>query len=386
MPRRLYIAICWIMTLLLAETAIRTASNISYQIKFYTNNPYQQRFLDDVTDWKGIARVSKCPQPPGAMINGFVINSRGFATPDHAYDKPPGTKRIVLLGDSYAVGAVSYNNTFIRVLDRHLNENNARVPYEVINLGIACIGPKVERKILEIEGVKYKPDLVMLSFFVGNDFLDDAEYVRQNTTFTMNRSRAMPRILYNSKFITFMKNYIEYSTKSHDVISITKPDGQVLGVYTGENLRNETTPSFSEEDYLYMTGNLAEIMTYSGGAYDYFGSVFQDIYQMKKISDSMGAKFMVVIFPAEFQVNKDILRKSIAKADRQVDDYDVSLPQRNLRNVFEEHAIEYVDLLEHWMDDPNATLYYLPQDSHLNSTGNAAAERIIYQKILPMFE
>jgi hypothetical protein len=42
-----------------------------------------------------------CSLPPFAVWGGFVMNAHGLATPAYSVDKPPGTWRIVALGDSF---------------------------------------------------------------------------------------------------------------------------------------------------------------------------------------------------------------------------------------------------------------------------------------------
>lgn len=375
---------CWMVTIVVLELAMQALSVVSYQMKFYTKNPYEQQFLDDIRDWKGISKISTCPQPPGSMLNGFVINSHGFLSPEYPYEKQNGVKRIVLLGDSFAVGAVPYPNNFIRILDRHLNQNDEGIKYEVINLGIPCIGPNVERKILEVEGVKYQPDLVILSFFVGNDLTDDGVYAYNYAKKQTSQQHMLPKSIYYSKFITFLRNYYLLNAKPHDVASITQSDSQVLGVYTGDQLPNEIGPTFSEEKYLSIVNYWSGILNDPSEHYDFFDDVIEDIHRMKEISAQNDSKFIVIIFPADFQMRKDIIETVAARAEKSVDKYDVTLPQRKLIEAFNKYDIEYIDLLRYWMHDPIASEYYIPRDSHLNSMGNMKVEENIYPEIQSM--
>jgi hypothetical protein len=47
--------------------------------------------------------------------------------------------------------------------------NQGGRPAEVINAGVAAYGTGQELLLLDKEGAKYEPDLVLLLFFVGND-------------------------------------------------------------------------------------------------------------------------------------------------------------------------------------------------------------------------
>jgi lysophospholipase L1-like esterase len=102
----------------------------------------------------------------------FRINQQGMrADHDFAYEKPPGTKRIVSLGDSFTAGyEVEGNQTFSSILERDLADHGYRV--EVLNTGVSGYGTAEEDLYLERELFRYSPDLVLVSF-CGNDLVDN---------------------------------------------------------------------------------------------------------------------------------------------------------------------------------------------------------------------
>ncbi|MGE3272508.1 MAG: hypothetical protein AB7P40_27430 [Chloroflexota bacterium] len=97
------------------------------------------------------------------------INPMGLRDRRTSYEKPPGTFRIVFLGDSFveAVQVEQWEGVAER-LEALLNEGSPR-PVEVINAGVAAYGTGQEMLLLQEEAYKYQPDLVLLLFFVGND-------------------------------------------------------------------------------------------------------------------------------------------------------------------------------------------------------------------------
>ncbi len=91
--------------------------------------------------------------------------------------KPPGVFRILLLGDSYVEGLrVPLEQTFGKVLEAELN---ARAPaglhFEVIPAGVSGWGTDQQLLWYRQQGAAYQPDLVVLAFFPGNDFQNNAE-------------------------------------------------------------------------------------------------------------------------------------------------------------------------------------------------------------------
>jgi len=102
----------------------------------------------------------------------FRINGQGMrADRDYPYAKPPGTLRIVSLGDSFTIGyEVDVSECFSSVLDRELGDRGWKV--EVLNAGVSGYSNAEAYVYLERELLKYDPDLVLLSFY-GNDLLDN---------------------------------------------------------------------------------------------------------------------------------------------------------------------------------------------------------------------
>ena len=102
----------------------------------------------------------------------FRINGQGMrADRDFAREKPPGTKRIVSLGDSFTVGyEVEGEETFSSVLEARLRAAGRQV--EVLNAGVSGYGNAEECVYLERELFAYSPDLVLVSFY-QNDLVDN---------------------------------------------------------------------------------------------------------------------------------------------------------------------------------------------------------------------
>ena len=112
---------------------------------------------------------------PEYRIN-IRTNSKGIrADRDIPYEKAGGVKRIVLLGDSFAMGCgVNLEDTFSSQMQKFLEESG--VNSEIVNLGVPAYGNAEELILLKEEGLKYQPDLVLLAWHPS----DYAENVRSN--------------------------------------------------------------------------------------------------------------------------------------------------------------------------------------------------------------
>lgn len=100
----------------------------------------------------------------------IAINDLGVRDDEQIGPKPPGERRVLVLGDSLVLSVqVPFAETFTEELERQLNAGDATTSYRVINAGVQGYGP-VEELLLFRRLVEHvQPDLVLVSVFVGND-------------------------------------------------------------------------------------------------------------------------------------------------------------------------------------------------------------------------
>lgn len=101
----------------------------------------------------------------------FRTNSLGLRGPEIRARKPPGTRRILILGDSIASGyGVSEDETFARRLERRPRASDPH-PVEVVNAGVPSYNTAQEVEFLAERGVALDPDIVLLALY-WNDIHD----------------------------------------------------------------------------------------------------------------------------------------------------------------------------------------------------------------------
>ena len=98
----------------------------------------------------------------------LTINSKGLRDSEYPYMKPKGSRRILILGDSYTWGyGVSDDDIYTEILENKLRKHGS---WEVLNAGVSGWGTDQQYLFLKNEGFRYSPDIVIVSFFFGNDF------------------------------------------------------------------------------------------------------------------------------------------------------------------------------------------------------------------------
>jgi lysophospholipase L1-like esterase len=131
------------------------------------------------------------------------INRLGFRDPrEYSLEKPPGTFRILVIGDSVTFGhGATFETTYPYLLERRLKAWRPAVRWEVWNLGVPGYNTRQEATYLAEVGDRYRPDLVVVGFypndFSGNDSTGAAGPLRAAATPVV---RLLQQYLYSFEF------------------------------------------------------------------------------------------------------------------------------------------------------------------------------------------
>jgi hypothetical protein len=82
--------------------------------------------------------------------------------------KKPGECLAVTIGDSFSAGIVPHPYHFTTVAERALGGG-----CQIYNMGIAKIGPREYKYLLQKEALGLHPDVIVIDLFIGNDIVDD---------------------------------------------------------------------------------------------------------------------------------------------------------------------------------------------------------------------
>ncbi len=106
------------------------------------------------------------------------INSHGLRDVEHAWEKPAGTKRVLVLGDSFVEALhVPLEALLARQLEgllEGLRQDAGQDRFEVISAGVSGYGTAAETLFFERDLSVYRPDVVVLAFYPGNDIKNNS--------------------------------------------------------------------------------------------------------------------------------------------------------------------------------------------------------------------
>jgi hypothetical protein len=99
----------------------------------------------------------------------FRTNSAGFRGREYSPEPPPDTFRIVLIGDSLAMGWMTDEAaTYAMRVEKMLNEASTKTRFEVLNLGLGGLNTRLVVNRLNRIGLRYEPDLIVYGFTLND--------------------------------------------------------------------------------------------------------------------------------------------------------------------------------------------------------------------------
>ncbi len=141
-------------------------------------------------EWRDLPRLESLFEMAKPNIRGltagvlYETNSKAFRGPERTEAKPAGVYRILIGGDSVAMGwGTLYDDTYAARLERTLPRALTDRTYEVINVALSGLNTQWVLWRLERIGLRYDPDLIVYGYTL-NDIEGDK----------YRRSRAAPYI------------------------------------------------------------------------------------------------------------------------------------------------------------------------------------------------
>lgn len=318
------------ITFILGELVLRLGNRIRPSFVFYndTYNRFRGR--------------------PFALNYDFPLNSKGFKDVEFSSEKGQ-TYRIVALGDSFAFGVVPYKYNYLTILEESLNEPGRGV--EVCNMGIVGTGPREYLSLLVAEGIQLNPDLVLLSFFIGNDFYD-----------TVSSQEKRP--LYEHSYVATLLHYFFAVRPSYA--------GRVMRA--GQTYDDDASV-FSSETFLNLERRRARICSPDFAEFDnYLALSIKYLKDIDRICRREDIEFVVVLIPDQFQIDttlQSLITHSVPSLDPKA--WDFSRPNRMLSEILWKENIQYLDLYDSFSKTPDSVKLYKTNDTHWNIAGNNLA-------------
>lgn len=288
------------------------------------------------------------------FVGGPVsINEHGFRGPSFAVEKPPGTFRVLAVGDSVTFGyGVAEEASFVRILESRLEAPGSRV--EVINAGLPGAGLSYQREAIRRWCARLDADLVL-----ANLVLNDVTTYAQDPP-----ARSAPPA-----------NWLDHSYAYTRAFRYGKSLLYNLGVLELGN----------SEGYRFVA--LAEPSPAAEAAWTSSLAVLDEVVAT---TEACGAPLVFTVFPLEMQLDPAVLAlyRDEMGLDLAADLSDMA-PQRRLSAFAAERGVPLVDLAPAFASRPVSALFlvggYISRDPvHPSVLGHARVAEHLAVALRPL--
>lgn len=369
----------------IVEVGLRLARPHHEGLKILLYAPTVRTEYDGVETTEELLETTILGFHPFEANEGFVRNSRGFRTPEYAPGPAPGVHRVVVLGDSftYSSSFVPWSWMWPTEMGRELEEL-LHDPVEVINLGVPAVGPRFELRLWELEGARLDPDLVVLGFFVGNDFTDESGrelvptregfWVRHSLTFRLARNLLR---LWSQRWVADAPWPGPPADATYERGGFELP---------GYREAYDPEKGWYEDEEAFLRMERDRLLLCARAHRDRFEELFEDVapvlIRLHRQVRASGAELAVLIIPDELQVNPDLLDRLLERFEIPRDQVDVDYPQERLAELFRAEGIPYYDALPALREETRKRRLYKPMDTHWNAQGNLFVGRRVAEFLL----
>lgn len=360
-------------TLVLLELSLRVFPSFNPKLKYFLYSSRYDLNLSKIKSSLDLTANAPCPLKPLSNVNGFIINSKGFYTPDYQIEKSDKILRIGFVGDSFTTGVVPYPQNFITLFAQKTKDLVKDKQVEVVNWGMPCLGPQYEEKILEIEGFKSKPDYLIWMFFVGNDFTDEL---------VPGEKLPLVNLLAKNIYTLRLLRNVEKSMKGLQLNRQTTMNNKTYdkgGIYIGDFSYDDEKPTFPQAQYLKIQAEKLNLFSPKFFPSLSWQGIQKTLLSFKNHCEDDKVKCLVIIIPDENQVNQELLDQVVAFQKIKKDDLVMDYPQKLLVNFFSKQNFNYLDLLPAFREVGNKMTLYHPADTHWNLAGNQLAAEQIFK-------
>jgi len=196
----------------LAEVVFRVEANLNKVVETRSCRRQSQRYHHELVP------NTTCRSRYPEWDRTFTVNNLGFRDEPMTIEKPEGTFRILLVGDSFMEGeSVNLDQTAAQTLERELTETMGE-SIEVVNMGVMSYSPIIYQRVIEDKGLPLDPDLVIVAVDMS-DFQNDYSYAKD-----LDESGNFRNILFQQKMgqphvvLPGVNAGIKFWLRSHSVL------------------------------------------------------------------------------------------------------------------------------------------------------------------------
>jgi hypothetical protein len=308
-------------------------------------------------------------QTPESQMTEYSFNGCGHRAGMECGPKPPGTYRIVMVGQSVAMGTrVQREKTFAALLPAELSQRTGR-KIDLYNESLLSETPHVvDLRFNEI--LAAKPDLIL--WVLGNFDVETetSDFLWRNPA--GKGGTLLAKAWFRVKFALTGRSYRNAARY------VSQRALSALNYFTTLTLIRHF---LVESDSLYLKSFLrggdrsGYLLVQPGVAWQNRLRRFDsDAADIESQARTAGVPLVVVLLPSRQQVTLISMNDWPAG-------YDPYKLDDELRAIITSHGETYIDIMHGFRDIPHAEQYYLPVDGHPDARGHAIISELLVKEL-----
>lgn len=319
--------------------------------------------------------------------NTPVSNEYGFNDRDYPAVKEPGTFRILFVGDSFS-WKNGLTGNYTAILERLFEDHFGAHRVDVINAGYPMTDTREQLAMLRKFDLPYRPDLVVLGFFCGNDIVDAVPQRRRIVVndlpimlYRRERTWCGRPLIWKSRLIYFaqQKWRVWQALRRGERESLKRMPQQPthVGVMPRDIFLNYEV----ERLQFFSPGFCAQKPIARR-----FQFALKQVKRMRDFAAEHDADFAVALYPDEIQIVPELFQEVVSRYLLKAEDYDLDYIQRWMSERLAEERIPVLDLLPDFRAGGATSTLYSLQNTHWNEAGNERAANRLFEWLLPVAE
>lgn len=382
-PRRSLPVVYNLVLLVVALVVVFAVTEVVLRLVYYPENLGTVIRFDAALGWS---------LEPGAYMHSrdsergldyeININSLGLREREIPLRKPEGTRRVLVLGDSFVFGAgVEARWRTTDIMNRALGDD-----VEVINAGVSGWG--TDQELIHYETVlrPLDADVVVLCMMVANDVINNM----LDHLFLSNGTSKPRFFLENGELVwsgpvekpaprrfdlrrTLRKSHLLVEVKRRLDIALARPE-EDRGVAAASGIEQE----WMRRGYSHW---LAYERHYRSDLEEGWQLTEAILERLAQDCDEDGAELIVMAFPLKIEVQDEWRERLMSRAGVDEGNVDLAQPYERLAGFCRVSGIEFVYPLDQFREGAESRDLYFRLDGHPNRYGHVLAARVLLDQL-----
>ncbi len=312
----------------------------------------------------------------GIIENNIWVVARSRTEINNILNESNNKKKLLVLGDSF----IRNNHNVDWFLENKLKKS----PVSVLNVAFSGYSPVDYFLNLKKFGILFKPDVVLLGYYAGND-LSDVESRFKNNKPIVNANILQPfhlSLKYEKYYFGYyLSQWIQTKIKSSvlkkqwiEKWQINNVDTNVINLYK-KGLINPYLVDVGLNDPDHILNNLLIKKLEYRLTWDKISNLLKDI---NNICMSINAELVIAVFPNTAQINRDFFKLyESMHLKMNPSTLNNDKPQQLIKKLCNELKIDCLDMLPTFRSQKEKRFFW-ETDDHMNNEGAELAASLIY--------